>query len=269
MRYLRKETAFMLENKIIIPDCINRFSNFDKEEAQTFCVMAKNGSFTITIWTACVLNPTSIFAGATDAILVPGENNVLAIPQNVLSKSGMLEASIVTLYLVDANTIEVFPSGKGNENDGCFEQSTQNKQGRRNTQCGQSINDMRGESENQTTAYPKLSGDFFVVENKHEILKVRLSEIYYFEKIKGTHNTCVVHRGGIFTFKSNIRNVLSKLDDSRFVLCHKAFIVNTANIKRIEKMQSVYMLHFEDKHRCPCSLFYRKAVMMNWNHMNN
>ena len=104
---------------------------------------------------------------------------------------------------------------------------------------------------------------YFALENKFELLKIPLTDICYFEKIKSTHNVCVVYAGGIATFKRDLRDVLRKLDYG-FVQCHKSFIANTARIVRIEKFKTYATLHFTGDISCPCSLLYKKAVMKQW-----
>ena len=112
-----------------------------------------------------------------------------------------------------------------------------------------------------------LQNGYFRIENRREIIKVNISDIYYFEKIKGTHNTCVVFAGGLSTFRSDLQDVKLQFESSgyiNFLQCHKAFIVNMANVRRIQKHQNGYTLHFDNGQSCPCSVFYKKAVA-NWN----
>jgi len=104
---------------------------------------------------------------------------------------------------------------------------------------------------------------FFILENKLELLKIPLHDIYYFEKIKGTHNTCVVYTGGISTFKSDLRDVCYQLD-SNFIQSHKSFIANVAMIIRIEKFRTYSVLHFGNDVCCPCSMMYRTEVLKFW-----
>ena len=111
-----------------------------------------------------------------------------------------------------------------------------------------------------------LIDGYFHIENRREILKIPLADIYYFEKIKGTHNTCVVFAHGISTFRCDLQDVMKQLTSSNnnsFLQCHKAFVANMAKVIRFEKYQNGFILHFEGGQSCPCSLFYKKVVA-NW-----
>jgi len=108
-----------------------------------------------------------------------------------------------------------------------------------------------------------MAGKFFILENKLESRKIPLSNIYYFEKIKGTHTTCVVYVDGISTIKSDLREILPRLDND-FIQCHKSFIVNVAMIRRIVKFRTYSILHFDNNVSCPCSNKYRKGVLEKW-----
>ena len=101
------------------------------------------------------------------------------------------------------------------------------------------------------------------VENNHKILKIPYSDIYYFEKIKSTHKTCIVFAGGLSTFTSDLQEVLAQLDGD-FIQCHKAFIANMPNVTEIQKHKTFCTLHFNNNHSCPCSMSYKKAVL-SWN----
>jgi len=283
MRYLRKETAFMLNGRIIIPECISRISEFAREVGQLVSMTPKSGSIVVTAYTSH--SPPSISMPGTFSMLEEG--NTLTISKEVLVKSGFVhkgaridiraavgtnngtgaginnetdnenDTRIVTLYLMDANTIEVFPVEQMGDNDGG---SRANEFSERGSEHGN--DDAHDNHKAQSPTHSKVQNDHFVIENRHEILRIHLSDIYYFEKIKGTHNTCLVYADGLSTFKDDLRDILSQLDGG-FVQCHKAFIANMTNVKRIEKSQAAYMLHFDKNHSCPCSMFYRKAVM-NW-----
>jgi len=283
MRYLRKETAFMLNGGIIIPECISRISVFGKEVGQLVSMTPKSGSIVITAHTNYNLPSISI----SGVFSMLDEGNILTISKEVLVKSGFVhkgaridiraavgtnngtdvgvdngadvenDMRIVILYLMDANTIEVFPAGQVKDNDGGSRASEFSERGYEHGN-----DDVCVSHKAQSSTRSKVQNDHFVIENRHEILRIRLSDIYYFEKIKGTHNTCIVYADGLSTFKDDLRDILSQLDGG-FVQCHKAFIANMTNVKRIEKSQAAYMLHFDKNHSCPCSMFYRKEVL-NW-----
>lgn len=223
MRYLRKETTFIQDGNILIPECISRISEFNKGKLWMAYIFATPTSIVVSA------TPTSITA---DAVATVNEANVFSLPQAVMRNSPLESVKAVTLYLIDQNTIEIYPA---------------------------TLDSTQHQHNEPPPLHLKLADDFFIIENKHEITRVRLSDIYYFEKIKGTHNTCIVYAGGIATFKQDLRDVLAGLDGA-FVQCHKAFIANMTNVERIEKHPSFYVLHFPFNHNCPCSILYRKAV---------
>jgi len=255
MRYLRKETVFVTQYEnsengiIIIPDCMSRISSFGEREGCTAYITANDGSITITSdITQGIIKDSS---GITISL---NKRNVLEIPQNLLTKAKMENTVIAVLYLMDLTTVLMFSlETKGFEykNHPAIAEDNPNEQMQEDVRTDLSRN-----------THSKSSDDFFHVENREEILKIRLSDIFYFEKVKGTHKTCVVFAGGISTFKSGLRDVLDRLDGG-FVQCHKGFIANMTRVKRIEKQQGFYILHFDNNHSCPCSLYHKKAVM-NW-----
>jgi len=114
-----------------------------------------------------------------------------------------------------------------------------------------------------------LENGYFHTENRKEILRIAIKDIYYFEKIKGTHSICVVFANGLSTFRSDLQDVLEQLRNngdgktSSFLQCHRAYIANMANVKKLEKYQNGYILHFDNGQKCYCSVFYKKAVA-NW-----
>lgn len=228
MRYLRKETAFVLDGKILIPECISRISNFAGGQSKIVYVTPLHGFISVSI------NNNN----ATCIVTAINEANILTLSHEILNSIQITNTNVVTLYLLDLNTIEIFPANINN------------------------IQQRNDYTNTNPILHPKFVDDYFIIENKHEVLHVRFSDIYYFEKIKNTHKVCVVFSGGISTFKQDLRDVLLRLDGA-FVQCHKAFIVNMTTVRRIEKHPSLYVLHFDNNHSCPCSFLYRKAVT-NW-----
>jgi len=109
----------------------------------------------------------------------------------------------------------------------------------------------------------QMPDKFFMLENKLELLKIPFDHIFYFEKIKGTHNICIVYIDGVSTFKSDLRDVLQKLD-SNFIQCHKSYIAFIPNIMRIEKFPTYLTLHFAEAINCPCSMLYKNEVLKQW-----
>ena len=225
MRYLRKEKISKLsDTKIIIPDCMRRISNFGSGNQKAHVSAKAN---TIIIVVGDYSSNTAI------------KDGVLEIPQQTLAMANMDDAEVLSLYLLDLNTIIIFAAA----HDGIKTNGTR-------TALNNDHNQFR------------LDNNHFVVENASEVIRVHFSNIYYFEKIKSTHNTCIVFVGGIATFKSDLKEVLEKLDDG-FVQCHKAFIANMTRVVKFDKKQS--LLIFDNHYYCPYSRIYKEAVM-DWRH---
>ncbi|MCL2400780.1 MAG: LytTR family transcriptional regulator [Defluviitaleaceae bacterium] len=256
MRYIRKETVF-INNRgddsctIIIPECMSRISKFGEKAEQTVTISANEGSIAITtnnLYGNTSIPGTNHFGtdyGMTILTTIINDN-VLTMPHGLLNRASMVDSITVVLYLIDLSTIVVFPLETVSNESSC--------------NAEQNLHVKRAHEVTSKIYRPKSSDGFFLVENRDEVLKIRLSDILYFEKVKGTHNTCVVFAGGMSTFKCDLQDVLNRLDGG-FVQCHKAFIANMTRVKRIEKRQSTYILHFSNNHNCPCSVFHRKAVM--------
>ena len=181
-----------------------------------------------------------VSARADQIIIVVGGYNanalirdgILEIPLDIFVIANMTDAKILSLYLVDLNTIIVLATVQD---------------------CAQS----KLSSDNDHTQF-RLGDNHFVVDNTSEKIKIHFSNIYYFEKINSTHSTCVVFVGGISTFKADLKDVLEKLDDG-FMQCHKAFIANMTRVVKFDKKQS--LLIFDNHYYCPYSRNHKEAVM--------
>ena len=173
MRYLRKEKVSKLsDTKIIIPDCMMRASNFGSDNQKAY-VSAQANQIIIVV------------GGYNSNAIIRG--SILEIPLDIFVMANMTDAKVLSLYLVDLNTIIMLASVIENT------QLTTN-------------------NDHDHTQF-QLDDNHFTVENTSEKIKIHFSNIYYFEKIKSTHNTCVVFVGGISTFKSDLKEVQEKLDD--------------------------------------------------------
>lgn len=174
-------------------------------------------------------NQISVTLGSHNANAII-KGNILEIPEEILSKANMIDAKIFSLYLTDLDTIIILPS----------------------------VYDEKKNKMNDTHHQFRLEDNCFVVESVSEFLRIPFSSIYYFEKIKATHNTCIIFSGGISTFKSDLREVAEKLDGG-FVQCHKAFIANMTRVIKFDKRQN--LLLFDSNYSCPCSRIFKRAVI--------
>jgi len=104
-----------------------------------------------------------------------------------------------------------------------------------------------------------LEDKFFLTgETNKEVFRVRYDDIYYFEKQKRSHYIQIVHKNGYSIFRSSLANLIDTLD-RYFCYSSKEFIVNTRNIKNIDK--KTYTIHFDEGVSCPFSITRRNELL--------
>lgn len=102
-----------------------------------------------------------------------------------------------------------------------------------------------------------LADKYFVYTGATDILKLRREDIYYFEKVKTTQFTQVVHKGGFALIKISLRD-LKKMLDYTFCYASREFLVNTKAIRQIDKIEQI--LYFEGDVQCHYSRTRRKEL---------
>lgn len=96
----------------------------------------------------------------------------------------------------------------------------------------------------QANDYKKqpVSVDAFVFENKYTKFQIPFSDIYYFETSDVPHKIKLVTKTKTIDFYGKLTDVV-KCDD-RLMRCHKSFVVNLNNVKRIDKKEK--LLYFKE-----------------------
>ncbi|MBC1795447.1 response regulator transcription factor [Listeria booriae] len=92
----------------------------------------------------------------------------------------------------------------------------------------------------------EIATDVFIFENNNKKFQIPFSEILYFETSPQPHRVFIVTKKQRLEFYSNLATI-EKLDD-RLYKSHKSFVVNLANISKIDK--SCNILYFDNGESC-------------------
>jgi len=109
-------------------------------------------------------------------------------------------------------------------------------------------------------AYRILDSAFFIEKNNREVFRIKHDDIFYFEKLKESRYVRVVHKDGRNTFRGSLVALLERLEDY-FRYADKVHVVNTRNIKRMDKEESI--IYFDNGVKCSFSST-RKNDLMQW-----
>lgn len=93
--------------------------------------------------------------------------------------------------------------------------------------------------------------DILTVRMERKVLIVPFDDIYYIEPSQLSHKIRLHKSYEILEFSSTLAEVKAKLDD-RFVMCHKAYIVNCHHIRRVDK--DSFTVYLDNDKSCPCSV---------------
>ncbi|WP_286906803.1 LytR/AlgR family response regulator transcription factor [Clostridium sp. UBA1652] len=86
-----------------------------------------------------------------------------------------------------------------------------------------------------------------------KIIAIEQDRILFFETLSGKHKILLHGIGRQLTFSGNLNDIEKELDDN-FYRCHKSYIVNKNNIRKIDtKNKIIHMLNGEE-----CMVSYRK-----------
>ncbi len=98
----------------------------------------------------------------------------------------------------------------------------------------------------KTTGIYRKRKQYFIIETRKGITKLKTDSINYFEKdLRLVH----VHAdGGIYSFYESFKN-LEKIIDDRFCRCHNSYIVNLDKVVRVER----YNTHLANGEMVPIS----------------
>ncbi|WYJ89112.1 two-component system, LytTR family, response regulator AgrA [Enterococcus sp. 9E7_DIV0242] len=101
--------------------------------------------------------------------------------------------------------------------------------------------------------------ELFIFSNKYAQIKLPKNDILYFETLPYKHKIRLIAKNEVLDFTSSL-NEIENLDSS-FVRCHKAFVVNWANVVTLDKSEK--LLYLSGNHSCPISRAnYKKIVQM-------
>jgi two-component system response regulator AgrA len=96
-----------------------------------------------------------------------------------------------------------------------------------------------------------LATNYFTLKNKFTNFRIPFSEIYYFETNGINHRVNLVAKNGFYTFTANL-NEIEQMDDCLFK-CHRSFVCNITNIRRLEKSLNEKYAYFDNDKKCPIS----------------
>ncbi|MBC1543111.1 response regulator transcription factor [Listeria cossartiae] len=92
----------------------------------------------------------------------------------------------------------------------------------------------------------EIATDVFIFESNNKQFQIPFSEILYFETSTQPHRVFLVTKKQRIEFYSNLATI-EKLDD-RLYKSHKSFVVNLANISKLDKSSNI--LHFDNGESC-------------------
>ena len=99
---------------------------------------------------------------------------------------------------------------------------------------------------------------FFVAKTGKTVIKIRLEDIYYFEKKKNTDSVTIYHKNGSDTYRENLIYIKNKLSN-HFCYAAKESIVNTQAITRIDKINKI--IYFGDNVKCLYSKNHKRELL--------
>ncbi|MGX7776938.1 LytTR family transcriptional regulator DNA-binding domain-containing protein [Streptococcus pluranimalium] len=102
-----------------------------------------------------------------------------------------------------------------------------------------------------------VSDDAFVIKNDYAHIQVSFADILYFETSTTVHKVILTTKTGQLEFYGKVSEI-AKLDD-RLYQCHRAFVVNPANVTTLDR--STQTVHFETGDTCLVSRLKTKGLV--------
>jgi len=102
-----------------------------------------------------------------------------------------------------------------------------------------------------------VSPDLFSFENKYTSFQIPFSEILYFETMEIAHKIRLIAKSKTFEFYAELNEIAQY--DERLFRCHRAFVVNLANIRSIDKKNKLVM--FDHGGSCSVSRRLQKETI--------
>lgn len=93
--------------------------------------------------------------------------------------------------------------------------------------------------------------DVLTISMGRKLIIIPFDDIYYIEPSPRSHKIRLQKKNEILEFSSSLSDIKTKLDD-RFMMCHKAYIVNCKHIRRVDKRS--YTVYLDNNKTCPCSV---------------
>ena len=106
-------------------------------------------------------------------------------------------------------------------------------------------------------AHGFFAKEYLVDNSAKTIIKIRIKDIYFFEKKKMTDFTFVVHKNGLYCIKRSLSDIKNRVG-SKFHYSSKEFLVNTEAIVQVDKVNKI--LHFENGAQRPYSKHRQKEL---------
>ncbi|MGT2896371.1 LytTR family transcriptional regulator DNA-binding domain-containing protein [Streptococcus entericus] len=102
-----------------------------------------------------------------------------------------------------------------------------------------------------------VSDDAFVIKNDYAHVQVPFADILYFETSSTVHKVILTTKTGSLEFYGKVSEI-AKLDD-RLYQCHRAFVVNPANVTKLDRASQT--VHFETGDSCLVSRLKTKGLI--------
>ncbi|ASA22379.1 response regulator transcription factor [Paenibacillus donghaensis] len=102
-----------------------------------------------------------------------------------------------------------------------------------------------------------VSPDNFSFENKYTSFQLPFSDILYFETMEIAHKIRLITKSKVLDFYAELNEIADY--DERLFRCHRAFVVNLANIRSIDKKNKLIM--FDHNESCPVSRRLQKETI--------
>lgn len=102
-----------------------------------------------------------------------------------------------------------------------------------------------------------VSDDAFVIKNDYAHIQVPFADILYFETSPTVHKVILTTKTGQLEFYGKVSEI-AKLDD-RLYQCHRAFVVNPANVTKLDRASQT--VHFETGDTCLVSRLKTKGLV--------
>ncbi|WNS44165.1 response regulator transcription factor [Paenibacillus sp. MMS20-IR301] len=102
-----------------------------------------------------------------------------------------------------------------------------------------------------------VSPDNFSFENKYTSFQIPFSDILYFETMEIAHKIRLITKSKVLDFYAELNEIAGC--DERLFRCHRAFVVNLANIRLVDKKNKLVL--FDQDERCSVSRRLQKETI--------